>query len=283
MNKISIFVALIIAAIVGVSTIFLKDSGLKSQKQGWEKQFSILSNRVGTQEQRLNTITAHIDYQYAPVVNVKFNFRRFGIGGQVDQTAGFAGDKYRSLTKRIKIDLARVNVLEYKAFVINELARKMKDSLRHTPNIRPVPLDSIHTISSFGLRIHPILHVLKMHEGIDYGCYVGTPVRATADGIVVFSGYDPISGKYIKIEHGYGYTTVYAHLSKRLVVKGQKVVRGQIIGYSGNTGRSEGPHLHYEVRVYGQHVNPVRFVANPIPAEKQSLYSRRSHSYLIAR
>ncbi len=283
MGKISTLLSITIALVLGVSTVFLRSLELKSQKLGWQNQFSLLNKRVELQERGLNTISKHIDRQYAPVVNVKFNSSRFGIGGQVDGENDFIDYNYGYLLKRIKIDIARVNVLKYKMFVLEVVAKRMKDSLRHTPNIRPIPLDSIHTISSFGLRIHPILHVLKMHEGIDYGCYVGTPVRATADGIVVFSGYDPISGKYIKIEHGYGYTTVYAHLSKRLVNKGQKVVRGQIIGYSGNTGRSEGPHVHYEVRVYGQHVNPVRFVSYPIPAERKSLYSRRSHSYLIAR
>ena len=283
MSKFSIFLSLIVGLLLGSSTIFIKNLELKDQKIGWHNQFTLLSNRIEKQEQVINTVSHHIERQYAPAVNVKFNFRKFGIGGQVSETPSFMNEKYDYLMKRMKIDMARVNVLEYKMLALEVLAKRMKDSLRHTPNIRPVPLDSIHTISSFGLRIHPILHVLKMHEGIDYGCYIGTPVRATADGIVVFSGYDPISGNYVKIEHGYGYTTVYAHLSKRLVSKGQKVNRGQIIGYSGNTGRSDGPHVHYEVRVYGQHVNPVRFIPNPIPSEKQSLYSRRSHSYLIAR
>lgn len=111
----------------------------------------------------------------------------------------------------------------------------------------------------FGMRYHPILHYTRMHEGIDINTDIGTDVVATADGVVSFSGYRNGYGIAVMIEHGNGYATLYGHLSQGLVREGQKVVRGQRIAFSGNTGLSTGPHLHYEVSRYGIKLNPENF------------------------
>ena len=132
--------------------------------------------------------------------------------------------------------------------------------------------------------MHPILHKIMLHDGIDYAALVGTPVHATAAGRVIAARYDKIAGLYVKIDHGYHYATVYAHLSKAYVRPGQEVKKGQIIGLVGNTGRSVGPHLHYEVKVNGVPVNPVRFIAHKIEAERECLASsKKSKSIVIAR
>ncbi len=285
MSRQSLILTVITAIILGFSPVFFKVNALKTQKQGWIEQFQLINKRIALQENKLNSISQHLEKQYEPFIDASLSIKSYGIGGQVDHNV--LGDReiklIRDNYKRIRINYARAMVLEHKLDLVKNIAIRIKDSLRHTPNIHPVPIDSVRTISSFGLRRHPILHVWKMHEGIDYGCEVGTPVYATADGIVVFSGYDPITGQYIKIEHGYGYTTLYGHLSRRLVVRGEKVHKGELIGFSGNTGRSEGPHLHYEVRLFGQHVNPVKFIADPIGPELETLHSRRSMSFYIAR
>ena len=124
------------------------------------------------------------------------------------------------------------------------------------PNIRPIG-GSI--TSNFGIRVHPIYHVSLFHSGIDFSVPEGTGVQTTGDGIVAFSGYDKGYGQKIIINHGYGYKTVYAHLSKPLVSQGQKVKRSEIIALSGNTGVSTGPHLHYEVRKDNARVNPTAY------------------------
>ena len=132
------------------------------------------------------------------------------------------------------------------------------DLRRHLPSIRPV--DGGWLSSGYGLRHDPFTGRSRFHRGIDFSVPTGTPVRATADGVVVRIRRDRGLGKMIRIDHGNGLTTTYAHLSRWLVRKGDRVRRGQVIAESGNTGRSTAPHLHYEVRVQGRNVNPLPYV-----------------------
>jgi murein DD-endopeptidase MepM/ murein hydrolase activator NlpD len=118
--------------------------------------------------------------------------------------------------------------------------------------------------SGFGMRVHPISGVRKLHTGDDISLSRGTPLHATADGIVSFADRSAGNGNIVVLEHGYGYSTVYAHDSKILVHPGQKVKRGDIIAYSGSTGVSTGPHVHYEVWKNGQSVNPEPFLRGRI-------------------
>jgi murein DD-endopeptidase MepM/ murein hydrolase activator NlpD len=149
------------------------------------------------------------------------------------------------------------------------------------PNIKPVQ-GSI--TSKFGMRLHPIYNVTLFHSGIDFSATEGSRVQSTGDGIVAFSGYDKGYGQKIIINHGYGYKTIYGHLSKALVRQGQRIKRGDIIALSGNTGVSTGPHLHYEVRKDNIIVNPTAYFfdeANPdkfITTQKASLEERGNNS-----
>jgi murein DD-endopeptidase MepM/ murein hydrolase activator NlpD len=122
------------------------------------------------------------------------------------------------------------------------------------------PLDSMRVTSRFGMRVHPISGRFKYHTGIDFSARIGTPVRAAASGIVTRASYYSGYGKYIAIRHGNNVSTAYGHLSKIVVRNGQSVCKGQIIGYTGNTGYSHGPHLHYEVIECGRFVNPMSCV-----------------------
>ena len=154
---------------------------------------------------------------------------------------------------------------------IASLAEKKQEMLRAIPAIRPLP--NMYQISSgFGRRYHPILKVLRQHTGIDIAAAKGTPVYATADGVI--SSVNPGSGYGIAvvINHGYSYQTLYGHLSRRIVKPGDRVRRGQVIGYVGSTGLSSGPHLHYEVIKNGARVNPVHYFFNDItPAEYDAI------------
>lgn len=149
------------------------------------------------------------------------------------------------------------------------------------PNIKPV---AGAVSSSFGNRLHPIYNVHLFHAGIDFASSEGSRVMTTGDGIVAFSGYDKGYGQKVIINHGFGYKTVYAHLSKTIVRQGQKVKRGDIIALSGNTGLSTGPHLHYEVHKDNAIVNPTAYFfdeANPdkfMTTEKVSPEKRGNHS-----
>ena len=140
-----------------------------------------------------------------------------------------------------------------------EISNKLKENQKlyaAIPAIKPCN----GTISDgFGMRLHPILHIRRMHEGIDFIADEGTSVYATGNGVVDFVGYRGGFGLAVEIDHGFGYRTIYAHLSKTVVKEGQKVNRGQEIAKTGDSGLSTGPHLHYEVHHDGVALNPDQF------------------------
>ncbi len=145
-----------------------------------------------------------------------------------------------------------------------------KDKERMTeaiPAIWPLDRNRIRNIGAFGIRVHPIFKTVRRHDGVDFSGEKNTPIYATADGVVskntVESGY----GNSVVIDHGYGYQTRYAHLNKSLVKVGQRVHRGEKIALMGNTGRSTGTHLHYEVIYRGVHVNPLSYVSRDMSDE----------------
>ncbi|PJI41099.1 M23 family metallopeptidase, partial [Ferrovibrio sp.] len=123
------------------------------------------------------------------------------------------------------------------------------------------PIDGARLTSGFGLRRHPILGYSLMHKGVDFGAQTGTPIQAAGDGVVETAGWHGGYGQYVRIKHGNGYATAYAHMSRIGVKNGQRVRQGQVIGAVGTTGRSTGPHLHYEVMQNGKQISPtgVRF------------------------
>ena len=137
---------------------------------------------------------------------------------------------------------------------------KRRYTLRVIPNGKP--LDKITTSSGFGYRIHPITKKRQFHRGLDIPANRKTPVRVTADGVVEYvqSANRGSYGRVIRINHNFGFKTVYAHLNKTMVKVGQIVKKGEIIGLSGNSGRSSGPHLHYEVRYANKVLNPKKFI-----------------------
>ena len=181
-----------------------------------------------------------------------------------EKYASMAGDRFAPLMIDTWKDLdamTRLLYLESKSLDQLQILAKDKEKMATAiPAIWPIDRRNLRgSIGAFGGRNHPILGRFIMHEGIDLGGHIGDPVYATGNGIVTGdrggSGY----GKQILIDHGFGYKTRYAHLSKIDVVPGQQVRRGEKIGEVGNTGRSTGPHLHYEVIYRGRHVDPINY------------------------
>ncbi len=123
-----------------------------------------------------------------------------------------------------------------------------------------VPVASARLSSNYGMRVHPVLGGLRAHKGIDIAAPIGTPIRATADGVVGMADWNGGYGLYVALDHGGNMETRYGHMSRIAVASGQQVRKGDIIGYVGSTGRSTGPHLHYEVRVAGEAVNPLMYM-----------------------
>lgn len=127
------------------------------------------------------------------------------------------------------------------------------------------PIKDVTTVPKgygFGPRLHPLLKIRKMHEGVDFKVPTGTPVRATASGVVIEADSKKGFGVTVRIRHQHGYVTCYAHLDHSVVKKGMKVTEGSVIAYSGNSGLSAGPHLHYEVIKNGKHVDPKDYFAS---------------------
>lgn len=144
-------------------------------------------------------------------------------------------------------------------FLAGELANA-SDRISHIPSIQPISEKHLRAMASgYGSRKDPIYGTTRFHEGMDFSSPIGTPVYATGDGTVSFANWQSSYGNLVEINHGYNYTTRYAHLSEILVKPGQAVKRGDLIGKVGSTGKSTGPHLHYEVRFRGQPQNPVNY------------------------
>lgn len=146
---------------------------------------------------------------------------------------------------------------------IFDLAKQKEERMRRVPAIYPVNKHNSRMSSGFGYRFHPIYKALRMHTGVDIAAPQGTPIYATGNGRVMVADRSPAGysgyGIVCKVDHGFGYESLYAHMSRLAVRPGQKVNRGDIVGYVGSTGASSGSHLHYEVLVNGKHVNPVYY------------------------
>ena len=158
----------------------------------------------------------------------------------------------------------------------NEIERMVKNKenlLASTPAIQPLSNKDLDRVSSgFGYRIDPLYKTVKFHPGLDFTAPQGTPVYATADGVIEIAGnLGNGYGNHIVIDHGYSYNTLYGHLYKIKAKRGQRVKRGEVIGYVGNTGKSTGPHLHYEVIKRNKHLDPIYFFYNDLTPEQYQL------------
>ncbi len=179
------------------------------------------------------------------------------------------GELLRSVSRKLDM-LERQIYTQIRSFdKLKDLAGSQKDRLDHIPAIQPISQrDMKQMASGFGYRIDPIYGTSKFHEGMDFASATGTPVYATGNATVLSAGWNSGYGKLVELNHGYGYVTRYAHLSEILVKPGQKVNRGDLIGKVGNTGKSTGSHLHYEVRRNGAVQNPVNYYFYDITPEQ---------------
>jgi murein DD-endopeptidase MepM/ murein hydrolase activator NlpD len=188
-----------------------------------------------------------------------------------------AGMDSEELTEGIAKKLSSIyNRLISQEKSYNEIERMVKNKeklLASTPAIQPLSNKDLDRVSSgFGYRIDPLYKTVKFHPGLDFTAPQGTPVYATANGVVEIAGnLGNGYGNHIVIDHGYSYNTLYGHLYKIKAKRGQKVKRGEVIGYVGNTGKSTGPHLHYEVIKRNKHLDPIYFFYNDLTPEQYQL------------
>ena len=228
----------------------------------------------------MNEVLAAVENRDNNIYRIYFNTSPIS---DEERKAGFGGvNRYKDLlgynnselientTKRVDI-LTKELVIQSKSLDdIVVLAKQKEKLLAAIPAIQPVKNEDLkHMASGYGYRSDPFTKIKKFHYGMDFTSKTGTPIYATGDGVVYkadasLSGY----GNHVEINHGYGYKTLYAHLSKYNCKPGQRVKRGDLIGYVGSTGRSQAPHLHYEVLKDGVHVNPLNFYYGSISAKE---------------
>jgi murein DD-endopeptidase MepM/ murein hydrolase activator NlpD len=185
-------------------------------------------------------------------------------------------------------DLAlKIDILEKELYVqaksydeIVELTKTKEIRMEHIPAIQPVMNKDLKRVASgYGMRIDPVYHVRRFHQGMDFTAPTGTEVFATGNAKVEFAGWKQGYGNTVILDHGYGYKTLYAHLYKILVRKGQKVRRSDVIALVGNTGKSTGPHLHYEVRLNGRAVDPRNYYFYDLSPEEYDQMIQLSNNF----
>ena len=189
---------------------------------------------------------------------------------------------------QLSADLSlKVDVLEKELYVqaksydeVLELAKTQEIRMENIPAIQPVLNKDLKRVASgYGVRIDPVYHVRKFHQGMDFTAPTGTEIFATGNAKVSFVGWKQGYGNTVILDHGFGYQTLYAHLFKALVRKGQKVRRSDIIALVGNTGKSTGPHLHYEVRLHGKPVDPRNYYFYDLSPEEYDQMIQLSNNF----
>lgn len=234
---------------------------LKDENKKLKGNILKLSKKYSDLEKELSSITEISDELRLATNLTPINpeERTFGIGGSSSLEKfydDFSGEVSDALTNIDKVSQR----FEFEKAQYNEIVSKLNQNRAFYESIPAIlPTNGKYSSDSYGMRIHPVLGVNKMHNGIDIITDVGTNVKSSGKGKVIFSGSKPGYGLAVEIDHGFGYRTIYAHLSKIMVHEGQSVKRGEIIAKSGNTGLSTGPHLHYEVLHNGENLNPVEF------------------------
>lgn len=175
---------------------------------------------------------------------------------------------------------SRMNVQKISYSELDELLKNKEKLLAHTPAIQPVSNKDLNRVASgFGHRVDPVYKTIKFHAGLDFAAPQGTPIYATADGTATTAGNSGNGyGNHVIINHGYGYETLYGHMVRVKARPGQRIVRGEVIGWVGSTGKSTGPHCHYEVHKNGQKMDPVYFFYNDLSPEQFDLLLKRAAS-----
>ena len=243
-------------------------------------QFDLLNKKI----KQLNIVLEDIEQRDNNVYRVLFEtnpipseVRKAGFGGinRYENLEGFDNSKLViETTKKIEILTKQIVIQSKSLDEIERLASEKEKLLSAIPSIQPIKNNDLTRMASgYGFRTDPFNKSIRMHWGMDFTAPRNTPIYAASDGKVIradsrSSGY----GKHIRIDHGFGYLTLYAHLNKYNVKRGQKVKKGDIIGYVGSTGRSQAPHLHYEVQKDKKRVNPINFYyGNLSPVEFDAL------------
>lgn len=272
----SLSLALVIFLVVSAIIDSPKEKALKREKEEILAQYHILNNELERMDEMLKNLEIRDDNIYRVIFEsepIDASIRRAGSGGV---------NRYESLkdmdnaeliinTSKKLDELSKALYIQSKSYdEIETLAKNKIEMLASIPTILPVSLKdpSTRIASPYGYRMHPIYKTVKLHAGMDFSGAIGTPIYATGNGKVVYAEIHQGYGKCVLIDHGFKLQTLYGHMSAYNVKAGQKVKRGDIIGYIGNTGMSTGPHIHYEVKRNGIPVDPSNYYFNDLTADE---------------
>jgi murein DD-endopeptidase MepM/ murein hydrolase activator NlpD len=282
LRRVLFFITSSTAIAIGLVMLFFsifdspKEKELKREIDNLLVQYELLESQIVNSSLILDELQERDDNIYRVIFEaepIDASIRRAGYGG-VNRYKKYEGFKHSELVSDLhqKVDqVSKAIYVQSKSFdTVLDLAQNKGEMLAHIPAIQPVANKNLKRMASgYGNRIHPVYKTKKMHWGVDFSAPKGTEVYATGDGKIENvkrskRGY----GIQVRIDHGYGYKTFYAHLNKYIVRKGQMVKRGDLIGYVGSTGTSTAPHLHYEVIKNKRKVNPVNYYFNDLTAEE---------------
>lgn len=284
----SIVMGLVLAFFFTTRIASPKEAQLKRELEAMNLRYAELNDNMKTVHQALDAIEKRDKDLYRVALyadEFPEEFRQMGIGGsnRYDDLSNYSeGELMKETSEQMDLLEQRISGQSLSLRELQKLAKDKEKLLSCVPAIQPVSNKDLKRMASgFGWRIDPIYKTSRMHTGVDFTADIGTEVYATGDGVVEELensswGY----GNCIVLHHGFGYKTRYAHLSAFKVKAGQKVKRGELIGLVGNTGKSTGPHLHYEVEMNGNKINPINFFHSDLtPEEYQKLIEMSQQSY----
>jgi murein DD-endopeptidase MepM/ murein hydrolase activator NlpD len=283
----SLLVALIYAVIFAAFIDSPKEKALKREIEQLTIQYELMNKEMDNVDKILSHLRETDDNLYRTIFEaepIPASLREGGIGGinRYKELEGYDNSKLVVETAK-KLDRIHKKIyIQSKSFDdLISMAKNKEEMLSSIPAIQPISnKDLTRTASGWGWRVHPIYKIVKFHYGIDFTAPQGTEIYVTGDGVVESvvqerRGY----GNHIIVNHGFGYRTTYAHLDRFNIRRGQKVKRGDVIGFVGSTGASLAPHLHYEVELNGVKVDPVNFFYNDLsPAEYERIVELASRS-----
>lgn len=280
--------------ILGVLFLFLfltffpspREKQLLREKESMQSQLEILNQQVDQMQIVMTDLQQRDDNLYRVLFGAE------PIPLSIRQGTQHKIDYYDSIAAMTDNQLAaeltqKVDMLEKELYTqaksydeVLEMAKNQEIRMENIPAIQPVMNKDLKRVASgYGMRIDPVYHVRKFHQGMDFSAPIGTEIYATGNAKVKFSGWKQGYGNTVILDHGFGYETLYAHLYKSLVRKGQKVRRSDIIALVGNTGKSTGPHLHYEVRLNGKPVDPRNYYFYDLSPEEYDQMLQLSNNF----
>jgi murein DD-endopeptidase MepM/ murein hydrolase activator NlpD len=284
--------------LIGIASIFAfmyffdspMEALLRKENKLLETQYELLQMRIEEANDILEDMQQRDENLYRAIFradSIPASIRKSGFGGsnRYEHLSGMSNSEIVIETaKRMDILKKQLYVQSNSLEELIALGKDLENKFHCIPAIQPISnKDLKRAASGFGMRIDPFTHLPRFHAGMDFATNIGTEIYATGDGVVTHASWKQDYGNCVVIDHGYDYQTLYGHIDKYKVRVGQKVSRGEVIATSGNTGRSKGPHVHYEVIYKGRHDNPANYYYKDMTPEDydKMLQISRNHGNIM--